>query len=202
MPNWCSTSIAVFGNKDNIRELYSKLEEIKKENRVENGFSNLWEGNLLDIYGIDWKSVHCRGEIEDYYMQKTYEGKEYLRISQNDAWSPNTDYLYEIFKKAGYDVDLVYLAEEPGCLLFENADSTGLFFKEEYKIDWLVEEPIEELGLKEGDEMYEYFDSEEDLLKALKEKGLDFKTFEEAEEEIEKYRDSFDWLCMYKFDFV
>ncbi len=66
MPNWCDTEIILFGNEQDLKSLHNHLEQIAKRNRVENGFGNLWEGNLLDSYGIDWHGVDCRGEITNY----------------------------------------------------------------------------------------------------------------------------------------
>ncbi len=196
MPNWCSTRIAVFGSEKDVNDLHTKIEEISKTGRLENGFGNLWEGNLLDLYGIDWRKVRCRGQIVDF---NSFEEDGYLELWQEDAWGPNTEYLKEIIKKAGYDLDLVYVAEEPGCGVYINTDTSGDYFPERYLIDFLVSQDIPELGLKTGDELYEYFENESTALSALARFGLYFRSMKEAKESFNEYSDSFEYSGIHLF---
>lgn len=159
MPNWCSTTIAIYGNTDDLYRLKSKLDELSNgiESRVKNGFGNLWEGNLLDIHGVDWESVVCRGVIDDYGIMYNREDEKYLYLQQTDAWSPNTDYLEAIINKGNYDLEYVYCAEEPGCAIYLNSDAEQRFLQDRYKIDFVANSDIPEMNISEGEDCCEYF---------------------------------------------
>ena len=87
MPNWCDTVVAIYGNSENVLSMYDTIKTLcNNESRVENGFGNSWEGNVLDAYGIDWHTIHCRGEITDYRIEYEDGEKEYSDEERDLLW--------------------------------------------------------------------------------------------------------------------
>ena len=70
MPNWAYTSYRIVGKKEEVNELYSKLQQLKnmQEPLVENDFGLLWLGCLVKILGGNWKEIYCRGKIIDFSL--------------------------------------------------------------------------------------------------------------------------------------
>ena len=66
MPNWCNTSYKFVGDKEEIADLYNKLQSLNDmpEPLVENGFGKLFLGCVVNLFGGDWKEIYCRGEID------------------------------------------------------------------------------------------------------------------------------------------
>jgi hypothetical protein len=50
MPNWCSTSVKVIGNKKEIGKLYNVMYKLQNmaEPAVKNGFGSAWLGCLVE----------------------------------------------------------------------------------------------------------------------------------------------------------
>lgn len=133
MSSWCNTAIAVFGQENDLKRFYSILNELNSNTTLlGNGFGNMWEGNLVYYAGADYHCVECRGEIISY--EYSTDG-HCVYINQNDAWTPNTEYLRVVFNYLNLDLDFVYIAEEPGCEVFINTDTFGMYFKTKYCLD-------------------------------------------------------------------
>ena len=56
MPNWCSTSYVVTGDKNEVRDLYEKMRSLEEREKplVENDFGVTWLGNLVTLLGRSW----------------------------------------------------------------------------------------------------------------------------------------------------
>ena len=205
MPNWCDTVVAIYGNSENVLSMYDTIKTLcNNESRVENGFGNSWEGNVLDAYGIDWHAIHCRGEITDYRIE--YEdgdkNKPYLLLCQMDAWSPNVDYLDKVIKKAGYDLDLMFIAEEPGSEIYITTDSSGRFLKDKYTIDCYAGKDMPELGLKREESICEYFTSEKDVVDYMAKRGCKYTSWNQIREAFLNNMEDFDWLTVEEFEVI
>lgn len=61
MPNWCSTSYVVTGDKNEVRDLYEKMRSLEEREKplVKNGFGVTWLGNLVTLLGRSWEEVYC-----------------------------------------------------------------------------------------------------------------------------------------------
>lgn len=161
MPNWCTTDYVAFGGKEDIEKLKKKLDDaFNTECRIKNDFGNWWLGNVLDLHGLDWKKFDCRGEItqlteaeHDFYE----EGKSHFMFQTWTAWGPCHE-AFEAIKGIYPEVELYWLAEEPGCGFLETNDVSGIFHPERVKLR--VTEP-------DGDIWEEYYSSEEELLETL-----------------------------------
>lgn len=178
MPNWCSTTFSFYhnGTKEGeaaLADLHDKIEEYTKEpSRVKNGFGPKWLGNVADGFGIDWNTVECRGEIIDITDVENDSGRRAFRVYTETAWGPMPDMWEKIIGQRYQDqIMFEYIAEEPGNGVFINTDREGIFFPDRYRA-----------GIEDGEEFYEeYFTSDEELEKFLKEKyGIKEPTLDSA----------------------
>ena len=62
----------------------------------------------------------------------------------------------------------MYCAEEPGCAIYINSDTSGLFFEDKYLVEWI----------DEGD--CEYLATDNGLLNIAKELGFESKNIKEV----------------------
>ena len=185
MPNWCSTTFSFYhnGTKEGeaaLADLHDKIEEYTKEpSRVKNGFGPKWLGNVADGFGIDWNTVECRGEIIDITDVENDGGYRAFRVYTETAWGPMPDMWEEIIGQRYQDqIMFEYIAEEPGNGVFINTDCEGIFFPDRYRAE-----------KEDDDEFYEeYFTSDEELEKFLKEKyGIEEPTFDSAREKAAEF---------------
>mgnify|MGYP000629911688 CR=1 FL=1 len=63
MPNWCSTSYVVTGDKNEVRDLYEKMRSLEEREKplVKNGFGVTWLGNLVTLLGRSWEESIAEG---------------------------------------------------------------------------------------------------------------------------------------------
>jgi len=202
VPNWCSTTIAVYGNEEDIQSIASVLDGLRgaKESRVENGFGNLWEGNVLDAYGIPWEGVSCRGVIDDYYIATNKNNEKYLYLLQTDAWCQNVGYLEAIIDKAGYDLKYVYQADEPGCGLYLNSDVERRFLIDKFKIDFVASADIPEMNIENGDDCCEYFDSESSIVEWFSREFTPVKSWKQIRSLFQTHYNCFDYAEIVEYE--
>ncbi len=118
MPNWCSTDITIHGEPEEIKTLWYHLQAATSKSFVENGFGDTWLGNIVEYLGKSFRDVNCRGSICDMEMS----GDSIICISQEDAWSPKLMPIKMLMDKYAPDASLFFVAEEPGCDLYDTND--------------------------------------------------------------------------------
>lgn len=131
MPNWCFTHYKIFGDGEQRKKLYSIFEELDNapESRIENGFGNLWLGNVVDYLGGDPQEVYCRGEITGY---NNYD--EYLEFFTSTAWAEMHEFRH--FLEGFYpDLEFYYMSEESGMCEYYTNDRSGSVFHDRYILD-------------------------------------------------------------------
>lgn len=139
MANWCSTNITFYSeNKEQITKLHSVLSELDAgESLLSNDFGNLWLGNILHRFGYKWQEITCRGSIT--LLGSVYEdadGRFCFEVEEEDAWAPMTGVWDTVLSEEEYsDIEYVYIAEESGCNVYINSDTSGLFYDIRYVID-------------------------------------------------------------------
>lgn len=130
MPNWCSTHIEITGSSENIDLLYSKIDEWRSKTK---------HGDLdqiLELAGIDVEKYSCRGTLESCLLCIVKEGDEYLVLDTETAWTPMIKMWRAIIEKYVPDVKLYWIAEEPGCEIYETNDVDYKRFDYDYVIDY------------------------------------------------------------------
>lgn len=72
MPNWCSSSYVIEGDKKEVKKLYGIMHGLEKRKTpaVENGFGTAWLGCLVNALGADWNKVYCRGDWSNLEMEQ------------------------------------------------------------------------------------------------------------------------------------
>ena len=85
MPNWCSSSYVIEGDKKEVKKLYGIMHGLEKRKTpaVENGFGTAWLGCLVNAFGADWNKVYCRGDWSNLEMEQ-----DTLKFSTETAWGP------------------------------------------------------------------------------------------------------------------
>ena len=208
MPNWCKTNITFFSeNEDQITKLNDALCKLDAgESLLPNGFGNLWLGNILHYFGFKWQDISCRGSISLIgILSKDTDRGFHFEIEQEDAWDANTEVWEEILSKEEFsDVNYVYMAEEPGCNMYVNTDSSSLFYDARYTVDVCLNGKF--FNDKTCDYTQEYFSTENDCLAYLRKisdslgNKQEFTSVEEANKWFMYFlNDDASWVTAFEF---
>lgn len=191
MPNWCSNDICVVCKDKNdttqIEELYNLIRELSDNpTRIENGFGNLWFGNIVDKLGGDWEKVYCRGYIDDFQLCENQ-----LWIFATTAWGPMQGFHHFVEEKYP-NLKFLYRATEPGCDLHQCNDIDGEVFEPD---TWWVDFYSE----IEADGWQEDYPTKDDVISAFnKFFAKEFTTTEEIDEwQEEEHGDEYFWYGEY-----
>jgi len=180
MANWCYNYIAIYRSDlrgeslRQIQDLYVKLKSFgtagsilgePKKDSEGNYVEQDWYGNLLMMCGVPEKDIECRGSIQDVqWKDDGIEDGGWIEIQTETAWSPQVgDVIGRMLEDYYPDLCYEFVAEEPGCEIYINTDTTGRFYTERYKIDY----DISEIDPKYCDT--EYFNNGKDFLDRVKE---------------------------------
>jgi hypothetical protein len=122
MPNWCSNSIVITGDKDKIKKINEVLSSMDKtttiagifealvgrdENITEEQYQNGgWYQHNIDRYGCKWDVSPENAVIVD-------DSDDCITMSPETAWSPPKEFCILLAEQYGVDVTLEY--SEPGC---------------------------------------------------------------------------------------
>ncbi|MFI3294122.1 MAG: hypothetical protein SNI70_11480 [Rikenellaceae bacterium] len=152
MANNCITCLKIFGDKEEISQLYEKLSTLTEKNSeyyqkfIEARSTNaplpeyppeitettpcLWLGDIVSYFGGNNKEVECRGTL-DYFdlLSDTI-----IWIVTDTAWHPMPE-MWDIVIKDYPSLKFYYLAEECGCEIYINSDPTGEYFDALYQVD-------------------------------------------------------------------
>ena len=175
MPNWCDTQYKIIGKKEEVQDLYSKIQQLQnmEEPLESNGFGNLWLGCLVTILGGDWEKVYCRGKIIDFSL----DDDSIMSIDTENAWSEMQE-VRQFIQQIYPSLEILYYEEEPGWGIYQTNDHDKRFFSFRYILDDL-----------EGDEP-EYYDDIDSLLKAASEIfGKELKIMADLEDIVENSDD-------------
>ena len=167
MPNWCDTQYKIISKKEEVQDLYSKIQQLQnmEEPLEPNGFGNLWLGCLVAILGGNWNEIYCRGHIIDFSLDDGV-----LSIDTETAWSEMQE-VRQFIQKVYPSLEIFYYEEEPGWGIYQTNDHDKRFFSFRYILDDL-----------EGDGP-EYYDDTDSLLEAASEIfGKELKTMADLED--------------------
>lgn len=173
MPNWCNTSYKFVGDKEEVADLYNKLQSLNDmpEPLVENGFGKLFLGCVVNLFGGDWKEIYCRGEID--YMEIC--GDSMIQLSTMTAWGDMPE-VWDFVCKNYPSIEYYYLAEEGGLCYYVNSDTTGEYFPEKYYV-------------LHAEGYSEYLDDDEELLEYIAEKigAAKIESIDQLDQLLEQY---------------
>ena len=134
MPNWNTTDYTLYGNKDNIKRLYTDLKNTVDIDRTKESKPFTFLGNS---YWLGYIKKHLLPEVEEElpargeisYIEEDI--KDYgddmasLKLTTETAWVACSELMDKIAEK--YDLQLFYYSEEPGCGIFETNDTEVCF---------------------------------------------------------------------------
>ncbi len=139
MPNWCNTSYVFEGNKEEIADLYQKLQSLDQRQTplVENGFGKLWLGCVVTLWGGDWEKFYCRGEID--FLELTTETT--ISLATMTAWGDMPE-VWDFVLKKYPSVIYYFTTDEPGMCYYATNDKEGKYYPDRF----IVEDYEDETG--------------------------------------------------------
>lgn len=124
MPNWCYTDITFYSpNKDEIFKLRNDFTKVFNDDALVGAYVKKF------LPDVDADKVHCRGSVIDIddSLSKTNDFF-WFSMHTETAWAPTIGVWREILKQNFPNIALSYIAEEPGCDLYEKWDNSKLFY--------------------------------------------------------------------------
>ena len=191
MPNWNTTDYTLYGNKDNIKRLYTDLKNTVDIDRTKESKPFTFLGNS---YWLGYIEKHLLPEVEvelpargeiSYIVEdmKDYgDDMASLKLTTETAWVACSELMDKIAEK--YDLQLFYYSEEPGCGIFETNDTEGLFYSFRYMVD----------SEKEGIEYYDSWDEVVSVIKSIT--GITLDNISEAEDKLSAFNDDDTFLII------
>ena len=178
--NLTSTRYAFIGTKQQCKDLFGKLTNLKKKELT-------WCGNLIEAFGKNPNNISCRGEIFDFRMN----GNKRIDIDLEFAWTESPDFRY-FLEKQYKDSKIYYYDYEPGCDVCNTNDDCNIF-----DIAYIVDSE---------DKGEEWYDDLQDVAQYVSEiVGYDVEATEDAiEDAIDKWQDENDdkFLYLHHFNYV
>ena len=180
MPNWCMTSYTIVGEKSDVQKIHEEIEN----HPVKEGSSESWQGNILNALGVSYDALEnrdVRGFLYDEdYLGDIGDGQAQLRVNFEEAWS-RTEFA-EVLRQVFPDISIYWVAEEPGCDIYQTNDAEGNFYPERYYVDTCIG----------GDYQSEYFITEEEAYEWLSQISdckceADVDAFNEANEGTDEF---------------
>ena len=197
MPNWNTTDYTLYGNKENIKRLYTDLKKTVDIDRTKESKPFTFLGNSYWL-GYIKKSLlpdveeelPARGEIS--YIEEEIEDHDNdmasLKLTTETAWVACSELMDKIAEK--YDLQLFYYSEEPGCGIFETNDVEGQFYSFRYVVD----------SEKEG---IEYYDTFEQVAEAIADMtGIRLNNISEADDKLSAFNNDDTFLIINEISVV
>jgi len=197
MPNWNTTDYTLYGNKDNIKRLYTDLKKTVDIDRTKESKpftflgNSYWLGYIKKSFLPEVEEeLPVRGEIS--YIEEDIEDHDNdmasLKLTTETAWVACSELMDKIARK--YDLQLFYYSEEPGCEIFETNDLEGQFYSFRYMVD----------SEKEG---IEYYDTFEQVAEAIaKMTGIRLNNISEADDKLSAFNNDDTFLIINEISVV
>lgn len=119
MPNWCSNSIIITGDKDKIKKIKRVISTMDNTDRVFQDLvgrdENLSEAEFENgaWYNSNINRFGCKWDVDYDTCNFDLEGDDCITMSPETAWSPPEGFCRLLAEQYGVDVVLEY--SEPGC---------------------------------------------------------------------------------------
>jgi len=197
MPNWNTTDYTLYGNKENIKRLYTDLKKTVDIDRTKESKpftflgNSYWLGYIKKSFLPEVEEeLPVRGEIS--YIEEDIEDHDNdmasLKLTTETAWVACSELMDKIAGK--YDLQLFYYSEEPGCEIFETNDLEGQFYSFRYMVD----------SEKEG---IEYYDTFEQVAEAIaKMTGIRLNNISEADDKLSAFNNDDTFLIINEISVV
>ena len=189
MPNWCFTSYVFEGKKEEIADLYHKLQSLDKlgEPLVKNDFGKLWLGCVVTLFRGDWNQIPCRGTIDSFEQHTDTT----ITLSTSTAWG-DIPQVWDFVCKQYPSIKYYFSAEESGNGYYATNDTEGKFFTHRF----LVEQDNEDA---------KYYETEEQVFADISKRlGVPIASTEDMKTALETHNKAHedDWISVYKFEII
>ena len=164
MPNWCYTNYMFTGDEGEIKQFSERIAHAMVVNRVPNDWGRTFLGNILEEFGTSYDAVRCRGCIMDIMEHD----KKTLEIMTETAWVPMSE-VWDVILVNYKSISYVMMAEEPGCDLFINTDTSGVYYSTKYRVYLSFDDESEE----NTEEYFDTLDEMFEFLSAILHKSID-----------------------------
>ena len=178
MANLCLTFYVIEGKKEEVKDLYQKLNSLLKMEKslLDNGYGKNWLGNIVGLFGGDTEKNPCRGEYNNLEMDE--EGT-LIYLNTETAWNDMPEVFDLVISK--YDtLSYYYRTEEGGVGYYATNDVEGKHFPERYIVDTDLNGTM---YFKETEDVFEHF---EEIT------SVAVSCMEELEEKAHKYNNNGD----------
>lgn len=172
MPNWCTTSYVFEGKEEEIADLHKKLRSLQElpAPLVENDFGELWLGCVVTLFGGDWNTIDCRGDIEDLEEPNGTT----LSLITSTAWGDMPE-VWDFVLRQYPSIKYYFCAEESGNCYYATNDKEGKYFPDRFIVE-------------QYDTETEYYSNETDLFADIASRTLtSISTRAEMDDAISKY---------------
>ena len=147
MPNWCSNSLQVIGEKEYVEGMLAAFEKGELLNYlVPVDAGDDWYSANIEAWGTKWDVGDNSGNGE---VSQTEDGKWLFSASFDSAWSPPTN-AYQTLVDNG--IDLLAYYYEPGmqfCGKFDSEDGDQCY-QIDGDSDWIVDNIPEDIDVSMG----------------------------------------------------
>lgn len=152
MANNALSCYKIFGEEDEISQLYAKLSKLTNINseyfrkftkarlnnepfpdyppEISETTPCLWLGDIVTYFGGNNEEVECRGTINHLDLLSD----TIIWVVTDTAWVPMPE-MWDLAIKDYPSLKFYYLSEECGCEIYINSDSTGEYFDALYNVD-------------------------------------------------------------------
>lgn len=197
MPNWNTTDYTLYGDKENIKRLYTDLKKTVDIDRTKESKPFTFLGNSYWL-GYIKKSLlpeveeelPARGELS--YIEEEIEDHDNdmasLKLTTETAWVACSELMDKIAEK--YDLQIFYYSEEPGCGIFETNDTEGQFYSFRYMVD----------SEKGGIEYYDTFDQVTESIADMT--GIWLNNISEADDKLSAFNNDDTFLIINEISVV
>ena len=185
------TSYTIVGEKKDVEKIHAAVENHPVKEKSDKD----WQGNILHALGVDYDALEnrsMRGFLYDEdYLGDIGDGLAQLRMGFNEAWC-RTEFA-EVLSELFPDISIWWMAEEPGCGIYQTNDAEGGFYPERYYVDTCID----------GDYQSEYFTTEEEAYEWLSQiSDCKCKADVEAFNENRQKADSDDYIYVHEYEIV
>lgn len=140
MANYCSNNIAFYSiDKNLLQNLHDIMLDV---------FNNSKSRSVYEVllkHGYSKEEAEKISDSRDYLSYMEFEltdkrcGYYAFKAETESAWQPNMTSFFQLLQdKYHNQISLVYVAEEPGSCIFINTDVDRLFFEDNYRLDYCV----------------------------------------------------------------
>ncbi len=151
MPNWCFNTTIIYGEEKEIERLRKILEdafskEPKNMKKIKNDWNQNWIANMFLATGYIYdekkgcfvdRDIKARGGVEN--LNLNFE-KDAIEIQYETAWDPIYSSIDKMLEENFEGLYQVTCSEEPGIGIYINTDVEGLYFSDNYILDYCINE--------------------------------------------------------------